>query len=98
PHPSRVTSRDRRAPALNAILEINPEARAIADELDSERRGGRVRSPLHGVPVVIKGNIDTHDRMATTAGSLALKGVIAPRDAVIVERLRAAGAVILAKS
>jgi amidase len=95
---SRIDALDRRGPALHAILDINPDARAIADQLDRERRDGRTRGPLHGVAVVIKGNIDTHDRMATTAGSLALKGAIAPRDAFIVERLRAAGAVILGKT
>jgi amidase len=94
----RISALDRRGPALRAMLEVNPDARTIADQLDGERKAGRIRGPLHGVPVVIKGNIDTHDRMATTAGSLALEGVIAPRDAFIVERLRAAGAVLLGKT
>ncbi len=95
---SRIDAVDRRGPALRAILELNPEAESIADQLDRERKAGRIRGPLHGIPILIKGNIDTHDRMATTAGSLALKGVVAPRDAFIVERLRAAGAVILGKT
>jgi amidase len=95
---ARIDEVDRRGPALRAMLDTNPDALAIAKQLDDERRAGRVRGPLHGIPVVIKGNIDTNDRMATTAGSLALKGVIAPRDAFIVERLRAAGAVVLGKT
>jgi amidase len=80
------------------VLETNPEALAIAEGLDAERREGRVRGPMHGVPVLLKDNIDTHDRMQTTAGSLALEGNFALRDAFVVERLRAAGAVILAKA
>jgi amidase len=94
----RIAAHDRKGPALRAVLETNPDALAIADALDGERRRGTVRGPLHGVPVIIKDNIDTHDRMQTTAGSLALEGNIALRDAFIVERLRAAGAVILAKA
>ena len=95
---ARIDAVDRRGPTLRAILELNPDASAIARQLDAERKAGKVRGPMHGVPVLIKGNIDTHDRMATTAGSLALKGVIAPRDAFIVERLRSSGAVILGKT
>ena len=94
----RIAALDRRGPALRAVLETNPEALAIADGLDAERRAGRVRGPLHGIPVIVKDNIDTHDQMQTTAGSLALEGNRALRDAFIVERLRAAGAVILAKA
>jgi amidase len=94
----RIAAMDRQGPTLRAILETNPDALSIADGLDAERRAGRVRGPLHGVPVIIKDNIDTHDRMQTTAGSLALEGNIALRDAFIVERLRAAGAVIIAKA
>jgi amidase len=93
----RIAALDRQGPTLRAVLETNPEALAIADALDGERRR-RVRGPLHGIPVIIKDNIDTHDRMPTAAGSLALEGNIALRDAFIVERLRAAGAVILAKA
>jgi amidase len=94
----RIAALDRRGPTLRSIIETNPDALAIADRLDAERRQGRVRGPLHGIPVVVKDNIDTHDRMQTTAGSLALEGNVAERDASLVERLRAAGAVILAKA
>jgi amidase len=94
----RIDAIDRRGPALRSVIELNPDARAIADALDMERRAGRVRGPLHGIPVLIKDNIDTHDRMMTTAGSLALEGSIADRDAFVAERLRAAGAVILGKT
>lgn len=87
-------------PKLHAVIETNPEALAIADRLDAERKagGGRVRGPLHGIPVLVKDNIATGDKMMTTAGSLALDGVTAPRDAPLVARLRAAGAVILGKT
>ena len=87
-------------PKLHAVIETNPEALAIADRLDAERKagGGRVRGLLHGIPVLIKDNIATGDKMMTTAGSLALDGVTAPRDAPLVARLRAAGAVILGKT
>src|SRR5260221_1179149 len=94
----RVAALDRQGPSLRAVLETNPEALAIADALDGERRRGKVRGPLHGIPVIVKDNIETHDKMQTTAGSLALEGNVAARDASIVERLRAAGAVILAKA
>ena len=94
----RIQQIDRSGPALNSIIELNPEALAIAEAVDVERSTGQVRGPLHGVPVVIKDNIDTADRMTTTAGSLALEGSIAMRDAFLVERLRLAGAVILGKT
>jgi amidase len=94
----RIEQIDRAGPTLRSVLEINPEARAIADALDAERKAKGPRGPLHGVPVLIKDNIDTADRMMTTAGSLALEGSIAARDAFVVERLRAAGAVILGKT
>ena len=94
----RIAALDGQGPTLRAILEINPDALSIAEAMDAERRRGKVRGPLHGIPVIIKDNIDTHDRMQTTAGSLALDGNIALRDAFIVERLRAAGAVIIAKA
>src|SRR5881396_1973475 len=94
----RIAALDRQGPTLRAILETNPEALGVADALDAERRRSKVRGPMHGVPVIVKDNIDTHDKMQTTAGSLALEGNIAARDAFIVERLRAAGAVILAKA
>ena len=94
----RIEQIDRDAPALHAILETNPDALMIADALDAERRRSGPRGPLHGIPVVLKDNIDTGDRMMTTAGSLALDGWLAPQDAFIVTRLREAGAVILAKT
>ena len=94
----RIREIDRDGPALNSMIELNPDALEIAKALDKERKASGPRGPLHGIPVVIKDNIDTHDRMMTTAGSLALQGSIAPRDAFIVERLRAAGAVILGKT
>src|SRR5207253_510003 len=77
---------------------LNPDALAIAEDLDKERKAGRVRGPLHGIPILIKDNIDTGDRMQTTAGSLALVGQPASRDAYIVEKLRESGAVILGKT
>ena len=83
---------------LGSVIEINPDAQSIARELDRERRAGRLRGPLHGVPVLLKDNIDTGDRMQTTAGSLALEGSPAQRDASLVRRLRRAGAVILGKT
>ena len=94
----RINAIDRSGPALRSVIELNPDALSIADTLDAERKNGRVRGPLHGVPILIKDNIDTGDRMMTTAGSLALQGSPAPRDAFIVARLRAAGAVILGKT
>lgn len=94
----RIAALDRKGPALRAVLETNPDALSIADAMDAERRQGKVRGPLHGIPIIVKDNIDTHDRLQTTAGSLALEGNIAERDAFIVERLRAAGAVIIAKA
>jgi amidase len=89
---------DKNGPALNSVIELNPDALAIAEALDAERQAGKVRGPLHGIPILIKDNIDTADRMTTTAGSLALQGSIAPRDAFLVERLRLAGAVLLGKT
>jgi amidase len=94
----RIEQIDRGGPALRSVIEVNPDARAIADALDAERSTRGPRGPLHGIPVLIKDNIDTADRMSTTAGSLALEGSIAPHDAFVVERLRAAGAVILGKT
>ncbi|HXI11674.1 MAG TPA: amidase [Thermoanaerobaculia bacterium] len=94
----RIDAVDKRGPAINAIIEINPDAGSIAEELDRERKEGRVRGPLHGVPVVIKDNIDTADRMHTTAGSLALEQSVAARDAFLVRKLREAGAVIIGKT
>ena len=94
---ARIEAVDGRGPALRSVLEINPDALAIADALDAERKSGKLRGPLHGVPVLIKDNIGTADRMSTTAGSLALIGA-APSEAHIVRRLRDAGAVILGKT
>ena len=85
-------------PKINAVIERNPDALAIAQQLDDERQAGKTRGALHGIPVLIKDNIDTADRMMTTAGSLALAGSNAPRDAFIVAQLRKAGAVILGKT
>ena len=85
-------------PQLHAVLETNPDALAIADRLDADRKAGHVRGPMHGIPVLVKDNIATGDRMMTTAGSLALAGVTPPRDAPLIARLRAAGAVILGKT
>ena len=94
----RIAEVDQSGPAINSIIEINPDAIEIARRLDDERATGPVRGPLHGVPVLIKDNIDTADSMQTTAGSLALEGRIAARDAHMVERMRAAGAVLLGKT
>jgi amidase len=94
----RIDSIDRNGPRLNSVIETNPEAMAIAASLDVERGAGKVRSPLHGIPILLKDNIDTHDAMQTTAGSLAMEGNIASRDAFIVKQLRKAGAVILGKT
>ena len=94
----RIEALDGQGPELRSIIETNPDALAIADELDAERAAGNVRGPLHGIPVALKDNIDTHDRMTTTAGSLALEGSIPPQDSFIAARLREAGAVILAKA
>ncbi len=98
PLPARIDALDRRGPALRAVLETNPDALTMADSLDVERRAQGSRGPLHGIPVLIKDNVATADRMATTAGSLALVGAKPPRDAFVAERLRAAGAVILGKT
>ena len=95
---ARIEEIDKQGPAVNAVIELNPDALEIADALDKERKDKGPRGPLHGVPVLIKDNIDTADRMATTAGSLALVGAKPPKDAFIVERLRRAGAVLLGKT
>lgn len=94
----RIESLDRGPNGLRSMIELNPDALAIAEALDAERRGGRLRGPMHGIPIVIKDNIDTGDRMHTTAGSLALAESIAARDAHVVRRLREAGAVLLGKT
>lgn len=94
----RIEALDQSGPSVFSVLEVNPDARRIARALDRERRNGRVRGPLHGIPILLKDNIDTGDKMETTAGSLALSGAPAPRDATVAARLRAAGAVILGKA
>jgi amidase len=95
---ARIGEVDKDGPAINSIIEINPDAMAIARDLDRERRAKGPRGPLYGIPVLIKDNIDTHDRMMTTAGSLALHGSVPARDSFVVQRLREAGAVILGKT
>ncbi|HVF50772.1 MAG TPA: amidase [Pyrinomonadaceae bacterium] len=95
---TRIEEIDRSGPRVNSVIETNRDALAIAEASDAERKRGSLRGPLHGIPVLIKDNIDTADRMSTTAGSLALVGAKPARDAVIVERLRAAGAVLLGKT
>jgi amidase len=94
----RIDALDRNGPALHAIIELNPDALQIADELDRERRNSGPRSPLHGIPILLKANIDTFDKMVTSAGSLALADHRPPDDAFLVARLREAGAVILGKT
>jgi amidase len=95
---ARIDEVDKRGPAVNAIIELNPDALSIADGLDRERKAKGARGPLHGVPVLIKDNIDTADRMMTTAGSLALVGSKPAKDSFVAQKLRAAGAVILGKT
>jgi amidase len=95
---ARIDAIDKRGPAINAVIELNPEAVAIAEALDRERKEKGARGPLHGIPVLIKDNIDTADRMHTTAGSLALADNVAPRDSNVAQRLREAGCVIIGKT
>jgi amidase len=95
---ARIAALDRRGPRLNSVIELNPDALDIARALDAERQTGKLSGPLHGLPVLLKDNIATGDRMGTSAGSLALDGVRAVRDAHLVTRLRAAGAVLLGKT
>ena len=95
---ARIEQVDRQGPKLCSILEVNPDALSIAEELDRERQARGPRGPLHGIPVLIKDNLDTHDRMTTTAGSLALEGSIPAQDSTVAKRLREAGAVLLAKT
>ncbi len=95
---ARIEALDQKGPELRAVLEINPDALAIADRLDAERKSGKLRGLLHGIPVLLKDNIGTADRMNTTAGSLALLGATPSADAFLVRRLRDAGAVILGKT
>jgi amidase len=95
---SRIALVDEDENGINSIIEINPDVLVVAEQLDVERKEGKVRGPLHGIPVLIKANIDTFDRMSTTAGSLALEGTVALQDAFLVERLREAGVLILGKT
>lgn len=95
---ARMDEIDSAGPKLRSVIERNPDARSIAEAMDKERAEGNVRGPMHGIPVLVKDNIDSADQMMTTAGSLAMVGTPAPKDAFILERLRAAGAVILGKT
>jgi amidase len=95
---ARIAAMDRKGPALRAVIALNPDALAQARALDAERKAGHVRGPLHGVPILIKDNVETLDPVATTAGSLALKDNVTHRDAPVAARLRAGGAVILGKT
>lgn len=94
----RIKAVDKSGPMLNAVIEVNPDALVIAAQMDAERKAGKLRGPLHGIPVLIKDNINTGDQMMTTAGALALEGNRADKDAFIIERLREAGAVLLGKT
>jgi amidase len=95
---ARIQSLDRGGPALHSVIETNPDALSIAEALDRERKEKGARGPLHGIPVLVKDNVDTADRMTTTAGSLALEGSIPLRDSFVAARLRAAGAILLGKT
>jgi amidase len=95
---ARIRALDKSGPIVNSVIELNPDAKAIAAGLDAERRSKGPRGPLHGIPVLLKDNVDTHDKMQTAAGSLALVGTPALQDSTAVAKLRAAGAVILGKT
>jgi len=95
---NRIEKIDKTGLALNSVIEINPDALSIAENMDRERKDGKVRGPMHGIPVLIKDNIDTADKMMTTAGSLALQGHKAAQDAYIIKQLRESGAVLLGKT
>ena len=97
-HLERIESLDRNGPRLRSVIELNPDALDIAERMDRERADGKVRGPLHGIPILVKDNIDTGDRMLTTAGSLSLAGAPAKTDAALVARLREAGMVLLGKT
>src|ERR1051326_4979021 len=94
----RIEALDKKGPGLHSVLETNPDALSQAAALDAERKAKGPRGPLHGIPILVKDNVATRDRMQSTAGSLALVGVVPPRDAFLVERLRAAGTVLLGKT
>lgn len=95
---ARIQAIDKAGPRLNSVIEVNPDAMAIAEAMDKERKAGKIRGPLHGIPILVKDNIDTGDKMMTTAGSLALEGHKAAKDAFVMARLRDAGAVLLGKT
>src|SRR5215831_12890733 len=95
---ARIDALDKRGPALRSVLETNPDAVAVAEKMDEERKAGRIRGLLHGIPILVKDNIGTADQMTTTAGSLALEGSIPSSDAFIVKMLRESGAVLLGKT
>jgi len=94
----RIQAIDQKGPTLKSVIEVNPDALSIASAMDQERKAGKVRGPLHGIPVLLKDNIDTGDQLMTTAGALALKGHKAAKDAFVAQKLREAGAVILGKT
>jgi amidase len=94
----RIAKMDKQGPTLNAVIELNPDALKIAEQMDEERKNGKIRSRMHGIPVLIKDNIDTGDKMMTTAGATAMIGNIASKDAFIVQQLRKSGAVLLGKT
>src|SRR5947207_4071183 len=95
---SRITALDQNGPGVNSVIELNPDALAMARNADALRRRGIVLGPLHGIPVLLKDNVDTGDRMQTSAGSFALVGVPAVQDSTVAAKLRAGGAVILGKT
>jgi len=95
---ARIERYDRRGPQLRAVLALNPQALAAARELDAARRAGKLKGPLHGIPLLLKDNIETRDPLPTTAGSLALAGARHAADAPVAARLRAAGAIVLGKA
>ncbi|MEI6050568.1 MAG: amidase family protein [Bacteroidota bacterium] len=95
---TRIREIDKNGPQLNSIIEINPDAIQIAEELDRELAAGKSRGPMHGVPVILKDNIDTHDKMPTTAGATALRNSFPKTDSYVAKKLRDAGAIIIAKS
>jgi amidase len=95
---SRISTIDKTGPSINSVIELNPDAIAIAEAMDTERKSGKVRGPLHGIPVLIKDNIDTADKMMNTAGSIAMEGNLPIEDAFIIKRLRLEGAVLLGKT
>jgi len=94
----RIDAIDKKGPAINSVIELNPDALSIADDMDKERKSGKVRGPMHGIPVLVKDNINTGDKMMTTAGALALEGNIASKDAFVIKKLRESGAVLLGKT